>query len=69
MKQITTESGDFNVSAKSLENIGKLMGMYTEKIESTNTNITQDITMLSEPERKKRIAELMEKAGDVDESE
>jgi len=64
------ETGEYKFehtgATKSLENIGKLLGMYTEKIESTNTNINQDITMLSPEERKKRISELMGKVGGVD---
>lgn len=33
LKQLTITMGEFPTSAKSLENIGKLLGMYTEKIQ------------------------------------
>ncbi len=48
---------------KSLENIGKLMGMYIDKIESKNINLNKDIDNLTPEEIDKEIQLLSKKLG------
>ena len=47
-----------------LEKLGKYLKMFTEKVESKNVNVNQDITNMTAEERRKRIAELKEKLGE-----
>jgi phage terminase small subunit len=50
-----------NGANKSLELIGKHLGMFTDKIESVNHNINEDLDKLPEDERHNRIRESMGK--------
>jgi hypothetical protein len=50
-------------ATKSLENIGKLMGMYIDKIESKNINLNKDIDNLTQEEIDKEIELLSKKLG------
>jgi phage terminase small subunit len=52
-----------NDKIKALELMGKHLGMFTEKIESTNHNVNEDLDNLPAEERQKRIGELMKKLG------
>jgi phage terminase small subunit len=61
------ESGEYTFQAaganKALELIGKHLGMFTDKIESTNHNINEDLDNLPSEQRQARIDELMKKMG------
>jgi phage terminase small subunit len=52
-----------NGANKSLELIGKHLGMFTDKIESINHNINEDLDNLPSEQRQARIDELMKKMG------
>jgi phage terminase small subunit len=52
-----------NDKIKALELMGKHLGMFTEKIESTNINLNDDISNLSAEERRKKIEELEKVLG------
>lgn len=48
---------------KAAELLGKRYGIFTDKVESKNVNLNEDISKLSKEEREKRYMELCEKAG------
>jgi phage terminase small subunit len=52
-----------NDKIKALELMGKHLGMFVEKVESKNLNITDDVSNLTPDERQKRIAELQKTLG------
>jgi len=65
MTKQMVETGEWKFDSSgansALEKLGKYKKMFTDKIESANTNINTDITKLTTDERKKRIQELLDK--------
>jgi phage terminase small subunit len=49
---------------KALEDIGRHLGMFNDKLNINADVVTQDVTQLSKEERKKKLQELRDKLGD-----
>lgn len=57
---------DSNGANGALEKLGKYLKMFTDRVESKNVNLNEDITNLSPEDRRKRIAELEQKLSDAE---
>jgi phage terminase small subunit len=56
---------DSSGANSSLEKLGKYLKMFTDKVESKNVNLNEDVTKLSREEREKILADLIEIANKV----